>query len=80
MHKLNALLLLVLLTIAIANSIAIKKLNDEVDTLNRKNENLNDALGMLTKQKEYLQSKLREKGGVANEKSDVGSTREEIRG
>ena len=30
MHKLNALLLLVLLTIAIANSIAIKKLNDEV--------------------------------------------------
>ena len=30
MHKLNSLLLLVLLTIAIANSIAIKKLNDEV--------------------------------------------------
>jgi len=30
MHKLNALLLLILLTIAIANSIAIKKLNDEV--------------------------------------------------
>ena len=30
MHKLNALLLLVLLTIAIANSIAIKKLNNEV--------------------------------------------------
>ena len=30
MHKLNALLLLVLLTIAIANSIAIKKLNDKV--------------------------------------------------
>ena len=58
----------------------IKKLNDEVDTLNRKNENLNDAVGMLTKQKEYLQSKLREKGGVINEKSNVGSTREEIRG
>jgi len=58
----------------------IKKLNDEVDTLNRKNENLNDALGMLTKQKEYLQSKLREKGGVINEKSNVGSTREEVRG
>lgn len=30
MHKLNALLLLVLLAFAIANSIAIKKLNDEV--------------------------------------------------
>jgi hypothetical protein len=30
MHKLNALILLVLLTIAICNSIAIKKLNDEV--------------------------------------------------
>ena len=30
MHKLNALILLILLTIAIANSIAIKKLNDEV--------------------------------------------------
>jgi chaperonin cofactor prefoldin len=58
----------------------IKKLNDEVDTLNIKNENLNDAVGMLTKQKEYLQSKLREKEGVMNEKSNVGSTREEIRG
>ena len=31
MHKLNALLLLVLLTIAIANSIAIKKLNDDLN-------------------------------------------------
>ena len=30
MHKLNALILIVLLTIAICNSIAIKKLNDEV--------------------------------------------------
>ena len=30
MHKLNALLLLVLLTIAVCNSVAIKKLNDEV--------------------------------------------------
>ena len=30
MYKLNAIILLVLLTIAICNSIAIKKLNDEV--------------------------------------------------
>ena len=30
MSKLNALILLILLTIAIANSITIKKLNDEV--------------------------------------------------
>ena len=30
MHKLNALIILVLLTIAVANSVAIKKLNDEV--------------------------------------------------
>ena len=43
----------------------IKKLNDEVD--------------MLTKQKIYLQSKLKEKEGVKNEKIDVGSIREEIR-
>ena len=43
----------------------IKKLNDEVD--------------MLTKQKVFLQSKLREKG-VVNEKSNVGSPREEVRG
>ena len=43
----------------------IKKLNDEVD--------------MLTKQKVFLQSKLKEKG-VINEKSNVGSPREEIRG
>ena len=43
----------------------IKKLNDEVD--------------MLTKQKVFLQSKLREKG-VVNEKGNVGSPREEVRG
>jgi len=43
----------------------IKKLNDEVD--------------MLTKQKVFLQSKLRQEG-VINEKSNVGSPREEIRG
>ena len=43
----------------------IKKLNDEVD--------------MLTKQKVFLQSKLKEKG-VVNEKSNVGSPREEVRG
>jgi len=43
----------------------IKKLNDEVD--------------MLTKQKIYLQSKLKEKEGATNEKSNVGSTREEVR-
>ena len=43
----------------------IKKLNDEVD--------------MLTKQKIYLQSKLKEKEGVKHEKIDVGSIREEIR-
>ena len=30
MSKLNALILLVLLTIAVANSVAIKKLKDEV--------------------------------------------------
>ena len=30
MHKLNALLLLVLLTIAVCNSVAIQKLNDEI--------------------------------------------------
>ena len=34
---------------------------------------------MLTKQKKYLQFKLREKG-VVNEKSNVGSPREEVRG
>ena len=43
----------------------IKKLNDEVD--------------MLTKQKVFLQSKLKEKG-VVNDKSNVGSPREEVRG
>ena len=39
----------------------IKSLNDEVDILNQKNKNLNDAVDMLTKQKIYLQSKLKEK-------------------
>ena len=39
----------------------IKRLNDEVDFLNEKNKNLNDAVDMLTKQKIYLQSKLKEK-------------------
>ena len=43
----------------------IKKLNDEVD--------------MLNKQKVFLQSKLKQKG-VVNEKSNVGSPREEVRG
>ena len=43
----------------------IKKLNDEVD--------------MLTKQKVFLQSKLRQEGDK-NEKSNVGSPGEEIRG
>ena len=43
----------------------IKKLNDEVD--------------MLTKQKVFLQSKLRQEGDK-NEKSNVGSPREEVRG
>ena len=58
----------------------IKRLNDEVDILNEKNKNLNDAVDMLTKQKIYLQSKLKEKEGATNEKSNVGSTREEVRG
>ena len=57
----------------------IKRLNDEVDFLSEKNKNLNDAVDMLTKQKIYLQSKLKEKEGVKNEKIDVGSIREEIR-
>tara|TARA_R110000824_G_scaffold724_5_gene4510 strand:+ start:2097 stop:2297 length:201 start_codon:yes stop_codon:yes gene_type:complete len=46
----------------------IKKLNDEVD--------------ILTKQKIYLQSKLREKEGDKNDKNktdDAGSIRQEIR-
>lgn len=43
----------------------IKKLNDEVDAL--------------TKQKVFLQSKLKEKG-VVNDKSNVRSPREEVRG
>ena len=46
-------------------NVVIKRLNDEVD--------------MLTKQKVFLQSKIKEKG-VVNEKSNVGSPREEVRG
>ena len=46
-------------------NVVIKRLNDEVD--------------MLTKQKVFLQSKLKQKG-VMNEKSNVGSLREEVRG
>ena len=46
-------------------NVVIKRLNDEVD--------------MLTKQKVFLQSKLKQKG-VVNEKSNVGSPREEVRG
>tara|TARA_Y100000385_G_scaffold42356_1_gene39332 strand:- start:107 stop:295 length:189 start_codon:yes stop_codon:yes gene_type:complete len=49
-----------------------------VKELNRIIKKLNDEVDMLTKQKKYLQFKLREKG-VVNEKSNVGSTREEIR-
>ena len=45
----------------------IKRLNDEVDFLNEKNKNLNDAVDMLTKQKIYLQSKLKEKTKKENE-------------
>ena len=44
-------------------NVVIKRLNDEFDTLNQKNTNLNDAVDMLTKQKIYLQSKLKEKQG-----------------
>jgi hypothetical protein len=44
-------------------NVVIKRLNDEVD--------------MLTKQKNFLQSKLRQKGDK-DEKSDVRSTREKI--
>jgi len=50
-----------------------------VKELNRIIKKLNDEVDMLTKQKKYLQFKLREKG-VVNEKSNVGSPREEIRG
>ncbi len=46
-------------------NVVIKRLSDEVD--------------MLTKQKVFLQSKLKQKG-VMNEKSNVGSLREEVRG
>ena len=45
----------------------IKRLNDEVDVLNKQNQNLNDAVDMLTKQKIYLQSKLKEKEGNKND-------------
>ena len=48
-------------------NVVIKRLNDEVDVLNKKNQNLNDAVDMLTKQKIYLQSKLKEKEGNKNE-------------
>jgi hypothetical protein len=44
-------------------NLVIKRLNDEVDVLNKQNQNLNDAVDMLTKQKIYLQSKLKEKEG-----------------
>jgi|TARA_B100001094_G_C17838789_1_gene626905 hypothetical protein len=50
-----------------------------VKELNRIIKKLNDEVDMLTKQKKYLQFKLREKG-VVNEKSNVGSPREEVRG
>ncbi len=46
-------------------NVVIKRLNDEVD--------------MLTKQKKFLQSKLKQKGDK-DEKSNVRSPREEIRG
>jgi len=46
-------------------NVVIKRLSDEVD--------------MLTKQKVFLQSKLKQKG-VINEKSNVGSPRKEVRG
>ena len=50
-----------------------------VKQLNKVIKKLNDEVDMLTKQKIYLQSKLKEKEGVKNEKIDVGSIREEIR-
>ena len=46
-------------------NVVIKRLNDEVD--------------MLTKQKKFLQSKLKQEKGDKDEKSNVGSPREEIR-
>ena len=50
-----------------------------VKELNRIIQTLNNEVDMLTKQKVFLQSKLKQKG-VVNEKSNVGSPREEIRG
>ena len=47
-------------------NVVIKRLSDEVD--------------MLTKQKVFLQSKLRQQKGNKNEKSNVRSPREEVRG
>jgi len=47
-------------------NVVIKRLNDEVD--------------MLTKQKKFLQSKLKQEKGDKDEKSNVGSLREEVRG
>ena len=48
-----------------------------VKELNQIIEKLNNEVDMLTKQKVFLQSKLREKGDK-DEKSDVRSTREKI--
>ena len=50
-----------------------------VKELNRIIQTLNNEVDMLTKQKVFLQSKLKQKG-VVNEKSNVGSPREEVRG
>ena len=45
-----------------------------VKELNQIIEKLNNEVDMLTKQKVFLQSKLREKKGDKDEKSDVRST------
>ena len=50
-----------------------------VKELNEIIEKLNDEVDMLTKQKVFLQSKLRQQKGDKNEKSNVRSPREEIR-
>ena len=50
-----------------------------VKELNEIIEKLNGEIDMLTKQKVFLQSKLRQQKGDKNEKSNVGSAREEIR-
>jgi hypothetical protein len=50
-----------------------------VKELNEIIKKLNGEIDMLTKQKVFLQSKLKQKGAV-NEKSNVGSPREEVRG